>query len=117
MGRDVKTITIAFDIDGTLRDNTVTEKVLPNQRIVDLLIILRSFKNVRIIVWSGGGKQYAEKVCKELKIEKYVHEFRSKIVTWEDPWGVHNREHMVDIAIDDIQHCELGLMNLICREK
>lgn len=110
-------VTIAFDVDGTLRDNTITDRVSPNLRIIDLLKILRSFKNARIIVWSGGGRMYAQNVCRELGIDNLVHEFRSKIITPMDPTGVHSRENTVDIAIDDIQDCELGLINLIVREK
>lgn len=113
----MRTIIIAFDIDGTIRDNTIEDRVSANLRVVDLLKILRSFKNTRIIAWSGGGKQYAEQVCRELKIDNYIHEFRSKIITPLDPSGVHSRADAVDIAIDDIQDCELGLLNLIVREK
>lgn len=54
----MKQITIAFDCDGTLLNNTKQDMVA-NERIRTLLVILSSFKNVRIIVWSGGGELYA----------------------------------------------------------
>lgn len=59
----MKSITIAFDIDGTLRDNTITDSYVANERIRTLLIILASMKNTRIMVWSGGGEAYARKVA------------------------------------------------------
>lgn len=66
----MKTITIAFDIDGTLRDNTITDSYVANERIHTLLITLSSMKNTRIMVWSGGGEDYARKVVNALGIEK-----------------------------------------------
>lgn len=47
-------VTIAFDIDGTLRDNTITDGYVANERIRTLLITLASMKNTRIMLWSGG---------------------------------------------------------------
>ena len=56
----MKKITIAFDVDGTLRDNTAGDRPIANERIRTLLVSLASFKNTKIIVWSGcivTGKQ------------------------------------------------------------
>lgn len=110
----MKKITIAFDVDGTLIDH----EGHVNRRIVDLLITLSSFKNTQILVWSGGGKDYAEMWVRKLDIEKYVKACYSKNHLGEVN-GTHRFDPVVvpDIAIDDIQACELGRLNLIVREK
>lgn len=105
----MQTITIAFDVDGTLRRNDTTDmRVLANEDIRTLLRILRKFKNTRIVVWSGSGELYARQVANELHISHWVHQFASKT------------DHAVinaDIAIDDIQDTAIGAINLIVREK
>ena len=105
----MKKIIIAFDVDGTLITNTgnCTPDV-SNKRIVDLLKILSTFKNIRIVVWSGGGKEYAERWVRLLGIEDCVWKVFSKL-----QW----KEVNADIAIDDIQDTSIGKINLICREK
>lgn len=102
----MQTIKIAFDVDGTLRCNCTDTCQDINQRIVDLLHILKSFKNTQIFVWSGGGADYAYKFA--LKHELPVKDFRciSKIGAPQ-----------MDIAIDDIQDTAIGKINLIVREK
>lgn len=120
----MKKTVIAFDVDGTLIRNDGPGdmdggKPVANERIRSLLIALASFKNVRIIVWSGGGALYARQVCAALAIDKYVDEYRSKNLIGQNPDGSHHFEPGVtpDIAIDDIQTCKLGTLNLIVREK
>lgn len=103
----MKKITIAFDIDGTLRNNT-NDEVIANERIRQLLIILSSFKNTKIIVWSGSGELYARQVAKVIHVDQYVHEYASKTA---------HKEIKPDIAIDDIQDTMIGKINLIVREK
>jgi len=109
-----KTI-IAFDVDGTLIDSEGNT----NWRITDLLRNLSRFKNIEIVVWSGGGKDYAEMIVRKLGLEKYVKRCASKNHLGKDSEGKHifDPEFKPDIAIDDIQDCELGLINLIVREK
>lgn len=118
---NMKTITIAFDCDGTLvtTDSADTKRIVANERIRSLLIALSSFKNVRIIVWSGSGDLWAHQVASAIGIEKYVSRFASKNHLGKDENGKHifDPEFTPDIAIDDIQDCELGLINLIVREK
>ena len=116
----MKTILIAFDVDGTLRDNTADQLKPPvaNEEIRSLLIILSKFKNIEILVWSGGGELYARQVCAAFGIDKYVDRYASKECSSTDGWGVHGHSQIKpDIAIDDIHHCELGTLNLICRQK
>lgn len=66
----MKEIVIAFDIDGTILNNEGIPPETPthlrprcgvNLEVITLIQILsKKMKNTRIIVWSGGGKEYAE---------------------------------------------------------
>lgn len=111
----MKTFYLAFDIDGTLRDNTVDQTIAPvaNEDIRTLLIIFkRSFKNVRIIVWSGSGELYARQVGASFGLNKYVSHYMDKRAYVE-----FELNHDV-IAVDDIQDTALGnVANLIVRMK
>jgi len=103
---------VAFDVDGTLISNTEPVGYIANEDIRTLLIILSKFKNVKILVWSGGGEIYARQVCGSLGINKYVDKYMSK-QDWNDWVYKHNV-----IAIDDIQDTNLGnIANLIVRQK
>lgn len=111
-------VTIAFDVDGTLRDNTITDKVVANENIRTLLVILASFKNTKIVVWSGSGELYARQCGAAMGIDKYVDQYTTKNhIGMVD--GVHQFDPEIkpDIAVDDIQACVLGNINLIVREK
>lgn len=112
----MKQITIAFDIDGTLLNN---EGIMPetptylrprcgvNLEIVLLLQILSKMKNSRIIVWSGGGQEYAEKICREYGFDKYISKCYDKTKCEEE----------VDICFDDVHACDLAKHNLIVKMK
>ena len=125
----MKKILIAFDIDGTLRNNIDDGSAHPmlnsgkypvaNEEIRSLLITLSKFKNVEIMVWSGGGELYARQICSVLGIQKYVDKYACKLITQEDGMGVRQPHPNIkpDIAIDDIQDCILGNINLICKCK
>lgn len=116
----LKEVLIAFDIDGTLRNNDISPIApVANEEIRTLLITLSKFKNVKILVWSGGGELYARQVCAALGLDRYVDHYASKIVTPQDGWGVKtpHPDWQPDIAIDDIHHCQLGKLNLIVRQK
>lgn len=109
----MKKVTVAFDIDGTLIRNTGTTPADPdvaNERIVELLKTLASFKNIRIVVWSGGGEEYAAMWVQRLGLEKYVWKTLGKV-------SATSLGFKPDIAIDDIQDTALGVYNLIVREK
>lgn len=103
----MKRVVIAFDVDGTLRDNT-KEGVIANEDIRTLLRILSKFKNTKIIVWSGSGELYARQCGREMHLDHWVDSYASK-TEWQ--------ELQVDIAIDDIQDTSIGLINLIVKEK
>jgi phosphoserine phosphatase len=115
----VKKIVIAFDVDGTLISNA-HEYPKANERIRTLLVTLASFKNVTIVVWSGGGELYANQIARAIGIDRYVDKYYSKNHLSSSSEG---KRHAFDppitpdIAIDDIQDCELGLLNLIVRER
>lgn len=111
----MKKITIAFDVDGTLID----ENGDPYWRICDMLRTFSKFKNVTIVVWSGGGKSYAESIVRMLHLEKYVDKCEAKNHVGKDENGKHLFDPNItpDIAIDDIQDCDLGVFNLIVRNK
>lgn len=120
----MKKLTIAFDVDGTLIRNDGpgdmdSGKPVANERIRSLLIALASFKNTHIIVWSGGGELYVRQVCSALAIDKYVDEYKGKNLVGHNLDGSYKFDPGIvpDIAIDDIQSCDLGIMNLIVREK
>jgi hypothetical protein len=102
-------VTIAFDVDGTLRRNDDDyDSPQANEDIRTLLRILKKFKNTKIIVWSGSGELYARQVANELHVKQWVDKYASKT------------DHEVinaDIAIDDIQDTAIGKINLIVREK
>lgn len=120
MGMDK--LVIAFDVDGTLIENGAMDEfdMKPNRRVVSLLIGLAHSKNVKIIVWSGAGKDWAESAVRALKLEKFVKGCYDKNLKGRDPDTgnyIFEPEIIPDIAFDDIQACHLGLLNVIVREK
>lgn len=127
-GIEVKKILIAFDVDGTLISNDwLGGKPVPNERVRRLLIDLAHSKNVKIMVWSGGGELYVRQVCAAIGIDKYVDLYADKRVTScaavscpepdENHWHFAYDGDVPDIAFDDIQSFSLGVANIIVREK
>lgn len=106
-GKMAKVI-VAFDVDGTILANGD----LPIHHQIVTLQVLSTYKNIRIVVWSGGGKQYAETWGKRLGLDKYVWRYASKLEHEEI-----KRHCETLIAIDDIQDTAIGDINLIVREK
>lgn len=76
-------------------------------------------KNTKIIVWSGGGEMWARQVAHAIGIEKYVDGYMDKgyLGRGEDGKIKFGVDFVPDIAIDDIHACELGIVNMIVREK
>lgn len=117
----MKTVVIAFDCDGTLVTtfSARSGKIVANERIRTLLIALAHSKNVKIVVWSGAGELWARQVGAAIGIDKYVDLYTTKNhLGMVD--GVHQFApdiEMPDIAFDDIHACELGINNIIVREK
>lgn len=93
---------VAFDVDGTLIVDDV-----PQVPIINTLQVLSKLtKNVRIIVWSGGGKDYAEMWGRRLGLDEYVWKYMQK-----------DRNVFPDIAFDDQQAFALAENNIIVRLK
>jgi phosphoserine phosphatase len=80
-------ITIAFDVDGTLI-HPISEK--PRKDIVEMLKILNNYAT--IIVWSGGGREYAEMIGRRLNLPENIV-YASKTSA---------KDLQVDIAFDDM---------------
>lgn len=102
----MKTIKIAFDVDGTLRCNCTDTCQDPNPNIVSLFNILQNFKNTDMYVWSGGGAEYAKRFADRYELGVKQSHCIGKIGAPQ-----------MDIAIDDIQDTAMGKINLIVREK
>lgn len=117
----MKKIIIAFDVDGTLIKNEPYWECnyIPNNRIVSLLRILSTFKNIRIVVWSWWWSEHARIACWHLGIKSDVWKILSKNHKWKDEMWKHifEPDFVPDICIDDIQACDLWKINLIVKEK
>lgn len=105
----MREIVIAFDIDGTVYGSPMAAKSTPrvNLPIILLMQILSEMKNTKIIVWSGGGKDYAEQIVVKFGLDKYVDSCYMK--------GEY--EGTVDIAFDDEHDFILADKNIIVRTK
>lgn len=94
---------IAFDVDGTL----VSSDDVPSFQMINTLQVLSKLtKNVRIVVWSGGGKEYAEMWGRRLGLDDYVWKYMAK-----------DRTFHTDIAFDDQQAFALADKNVIVKLK
>lgn len=117
----MKEIIIAFDIDGTILNNEGIPPETPtylrpqcgvNLEVIMLLQILsKKMKNTKVIVWSGGGREYAESIVRRYGLEKYVYQVYGKEEYDETIDG------KVDICFDDVHACELAEKNLIVKMK
>ena len=108
----MKEIRIAFDIDGTLISNTNgLGKEMLNIDVYQLMVLLSKMKNTKIIVWSGGGKDYAEQIVLKYGLAKYVDEVYAKQDYDE---SIHGK---VSIAFDDQHEFSMALSNIIVRTK
>lgn len=113
----MKEIVIAFDVDGTILNNEgIPPETPPHARpatsvnlevILLLQILAKKMKNTRIIVWSGGGKEYAEGIVRRYGLERYVDRCYGKGACDED----------VDICFDDVHACALAKHNIIVKMK
>lgn len=116
----MQSLIYAFDVDGTLIKNgspdrqhgVVNDGDVPIVHQINTLMVLSTYKNIRIVVWSGGGKQYAEMWGKRLGLDKYVWRYASKL---EHEQIKAQCDFL--IAVDDIQSTRLGDANAIVREK
>lgn len=103
---------IFFDVDGTIYGSPLACKSEPsaNIKIVQLMELLHdNIKNVKIFVWSGGGKEYAESIVNKFGLNKWVDGCFAKQDYNEEIWG------KVDIAFDDQHEFSMADKNLIVR--
>jgi len=78
---------IAFDVDGTLISN------IDDSPKIEIINFLKSFsKSDTILVWSGGGCDYAKMWVERLDLSEYVLQTFTKCLELRD-W--------VDICFDD----------------
>jgi phosphoserine phosphatase len=113
----MKEIVIAFDIDGTILNNEGIPPETPahlrpacgvNLEVILLIQILsKKMKNTRIIVWSGGGLEYARQIVRRYGLERYV----------DKCYGKDDCDETVDICFDDVHACELAEKNIIVKMK
>jgi len=103
----IQKVAICFDVDGTLVKQTGEER----ESLTQMLMLMRmALKQVKIFVWSGGGKQYAEKTVERLGLSDYVSGCLSK---WD--YKKLREEGYFILAIDDIHDTRLGDINLIVK--
>lgn len=90
---------VAVDVDNTLigHENRV------NWDVVDLIRALSNLGAI-VVVWSGGGKQYAEMWARRLGLEPFVDEFRAK-----------DKSLNPTFTVDDGPETDFGCPNLLVR--
>jgi len=110
-GKMEKTL-VAFDVDGTLINGEFEKYGNMLQLLVSFTF--QKWKNVDVIVWSGGGAAYAElMISRTLGID-----FAQKIRFYSKLQYLELREkYQKIVAFDDIQDTALGDVNLIPRNK
>ncbi len=93
---------IAFDCDGTLIDYEKN----PRHEIIDLLRWYLAHTSWGVIIWSGGGLNYAENIKRRLGFDG-----NDRIVAM-----AKDDTLMPEIAVDD-QYCTLGKTNIFVGPK
>jgi hydroxymethylpyrimidine pyrophosphatase-like HAD family hydrolase len=103
-------VLIAFDVDGTLVDTNGESSAT---MVVLQMMLAQKWKNVDVIVWSGGGAEYARTM-----MERKSDFFRGRNIWHSKLEHTELRKKYAKIiAIDDIQDTRLGDVNLIVRNK
>lgn len=108
-GDGMQKIALCVDVDGTLIDDGEGTYM----EIVDLVKIFSTrFKNIKVVVWSGGGESYARTIGERIGLGSYVWKYMSKLQYKE----LTDAGYLI-VAIDDVQDTRLGDVNLIVRNK
>lgn len=104
-------VLVAFDVDGTIINGN--EQVYAIMLNILHLFLQQKWKNVDVIVWSGGGADYAR-----TQLERLHDDFRGRNI-WYSKLQYQELRKKYDkvIAFDDIQDTRLGDVNLIVRNK
>lgn len=88
---DFPALTYAFDCDGTLQDHNDE----PRREIIEVLKALAKAGH-HIVVWSGGGKDYALSVSRRHGIDQLVGRFASKTES-----STQGGDIRADVCFDD----------------
>lgn len=109
-GEGMEKVLVAFDVDGTIIENDYTHAIMLN---ILHLFLQQKWKNVDVIVWSGGGADYAR-----VQLERRHDDFRGRNI-WYSKLQYQELRKKYDkvIAFDDVQDTRLGDVNLIVRNK
>lgn len=106
-------VAVCFDVDGTLIEG---DKVHDTTQALLLAFAAQKWKNVDLIIWSGGGADYARtQYDRFMRFSStlYPHiRFHSKL-----EYSDIRAKYDLILAIDDIQDTALGDINLIPRNK
>ncbi len=95
---------IAFDVDGTLIGQTFKDEDEPRQDVIDLFLELQRI-GCTMVVWSGGGVEYARRWAERLGLgERGVVHIVPKTKEEAKSLGV-------DVAFDD-EEVALGKINV-----
>lgn len=120
----MKKVTIAFDIDGTLRCNNEERhrtEVEFNGNIMYMLIELAKMKNTEIHLWSNRGAEYCQEMREVFQLQKWVKLSHCHKKLWlkQQVQLMANNEPFFkpDIAYDDQQRFDGGHINIIVRQK
>lgn len=115
-GDGMEKVAICFDVDGTLIGNTTKKGWYQTPIALVRLFASQDWKNLDVIIWSGGGAKYAEQIWRDITMyEQNVFtniKFHSKLEHTE-----LRKKYAKIIAIDDVQDTRLGDVNLIVRNK
>jgi hypothetical protein len=65
-----------FDVDGCIIDSLTGTSLRPGAR--ELLEHLRGALGVRVVVWSAGGSEYAQRRARALGIDRLADSFHAK---------------------------------------
>lgn len=94
--------TIAFDVDNTL----IKPDQTPNYAVISILHALyKTALDVGIVIWSGGGEEYAKQWAKKLGL--YSPLFFYALKSEENA-----KKYNVKVSFDD-QDAKLGLVNIL----
>lgn len=94
-----KELLIAFDVDGTLINFDDT----PRYDIIELLYSFH-WAGCKVMVWSGGGKDYAQHWCDKLGLSPNIISSKFQPLYQEE-------DYKPDIAFDD-EVISLGKVNI-----
>lgn len=102
---------VAFDVDGTIIDGDMRTYI--NMIGILKLFLDQKWKNVDVVVWSGGGSDYARN-----QLERRDDFFRDRNI-WHSKLEYEQLRQKYNkvVTFDDIQDTRLGDVNLIVRNK